>query len=83
MKRKLVWVRWVDSCFMGEHWRTISDGDLDENGFLMESAGILIRDDSVGLLIATDLDPDDGKFRYTCFIPKAMVRKKKVFIVDA
>lgn len=83
MKNKLIWVRWVDACFMSDGWRCPDDENLKEAGMMVESGGLLMRDDENGLLIATDYDPDDGTFRHVSFVPRGMIRKKKVFTVDA
>lgn len=82
MKRKLIWLKWLDSAFLGADFR--SPETLNDAGepYMLESAGFLVKQTDAGYFLAGDIDPEDGKYRYLSFVPKDMVKKKRVISID-
>lgn len=81
MKRKLIWVKWKDACFRNDDWHSADEIETKER-FHCESVGLFVKEDKQGLVIAVDFDPDTGKWRGLSFIPRKMIRRRKVFTVD-
>lgn len=78
---RLVWIRWLDATYLGNGWKQAEKLET-EAGFMVESAGLLVKETKKGIFIATDYDPDDPSFRHVSFIPRAMIKKKRVFKVS-
>jgi hypothetical protein len=70
-KRTLALVEWFDASYQrGE----CTDDELVPT-VLLESAGLLIREDKESISIALDSYPVDGTWRYIEHIPKVNVRR--------
>ena len=70
---KFAYVKWIDACSVDTEIR-------EENiprEMIMETAGILVKSDHEGVIIAQDL-LDDGRYRQTISIPKLYIKKKKI-----
>lgn len=75
---KLAFIKWSDACFKESGW--YDRGEIDSGqAFANESAGFLVKDDARGVVLALEHNPEDGKFRSLLFIPRAMVKSKRVF----
>jgi hypothetical protein len=79
--RKLVFIEWLDACYLGADYRFA--GDLkDGDGAMMLSAGFLVKETSEGMYLAGDADPDEkDRYRHLSFVPKGMIKRKRVFKV--
>jgi hypothetical protein len=77
VSQKLVYVLWHDAAFREIGWHKAEDVD---SGYHMktESCGFLVKSDEKGIVLAVDRDVD-GSFRGLTFIPKGMIKKKRVF----
>lgn len=69
---KVVWVRWQDACFISSRWKTV-DQLGEHTAFQLVSAGLLVKENREGIWLATDYADHDGRFRYTCFVPKRLI----------
>jgi hypothetical protein len=80
-KRSLVWVWWKDACHNSQGWTSADDIDTGKR-FHCETAGMFVKEDKNGLVLATDYDSETEQWRSFTFIPKAMIKKKKVIKID-
>lgn len=69
---KVVWVRWQDAAFVSDRWKR-ADQVGEHTAFQLLSAGLLVKENREGVWLATDYAPDNGTYRYTCFIPKRLI----------
>lgn len=76
--RKLVHIVFYDAAFLSADWRNVKQLKPGR-GVMVESAGFLVKQTKKGVYLATDLDPDErGRYRYTAFVPRGMIKKMKV-----
>jgi hypothetical protein len=67
--RQLVFVRWLDASFQADE---CTDDELHP-GIIVESAGILAREDDESISLALDLYPQQGIWRRIQHIPKPFI----------
>jgi hypothetical protein len=67
--RKLVFVRWLDASFQAAE---CTDDELNP-GIIVESAGILAREDDESISLALDSYPQQGIWRRIQHIPKPFI----------
>ena len=78
---KVIFIEWLDAALVSHvEWKNVDE--LEVKGCHMMSAGVLIREEPEGYFIAGDVDPEDAnRARVISFIPRGMVKRKKVFKV--
>lgn len=74
---QVAFVRWFDASFQLDECST----DELNPGIVMESAGIVAREDDSHLSLALDSCPDQGVWRRTLHIPKAYILASERFEV--
>ena len=74
--RRLVFVRWLDASFQESE---CTDDELHP-GVIVESAGILAREDKESISLALDSYPQQGIWRRVQHIPKPFILELRRFI---
>lgn len=78
-KRRMVWVQWEDAyaTLAAKH-----PDEMDCSGVLVETVGILLKENSKGIAIASDSSGTPDVMRGITVIPKAYIVTRKDFWLD-
>lgn len=62
---------WEDAAWYEDEW--LSRNDLSDNGFMIDTCGIVVKENERMIWVARDFDPDTDKFRHIIAIPKTLI----------
>lgn len=72
-RRKIAYIRWRDASFQAAE---CTDDELNP-GIIVESAGIIAREDADSVSLALDFHPEQNLWRRILHVPKAYILEIK------